>query len=87
MELLRFINLTVAVVSAVLAVFWMRNNRRWRWMLLAPLTVVIHIMIYYICRVCNAPISVLSLNFWSSTIHLHILILFLLGLALFWRTE
>jgi hypothetical protein len=87
MESLRWIILAGVVLCLALSLFWARGNPRYRWLLLAPMSVIVHVALFHASRVTGFPIPAVTLNYWSAAIHLHIVILVLAGLILFWRVD
>lgn len=82
------LRLVIVLTSAAASVIWMRfamTNRRYRLATIAPLTWLLHVLIFYAAREYGL-VDAAALNVWSNAIRLHAVILCAgLGLVVSWK--
>lgn len=81
----RLILLGLALVGCGLfaGVAWRRPERRL--LFVAPLSWMVNVAVFYMCRLAGWPADVLAVNMWSQVIHFHALILLVGGLLIYER--
>lgn len=80
---IRMIMFTLAVIGCGLfvGVAWHRPERRW--LFVAPISWMVNLGAFYLCRLAGWPANVMAVNMWSQVIQLHALILLIGGLLLY----
>lgn len=85
MDGLRLLNFAVALIGAGLWSAWLvRNRRQWGYAI-APLTYLLHVIVYYGSRpwLWMAPMDI---NMWSTIVRTHSLVLFA-GMAIIYLLD
>lgn len=85
MVTLRYISLALSLAGLGVWLTWAKRNPGKRWYAVAPLTWLANVAAFYTARVLALPFSIETINIWSSTIHLHALILAIGGGFIYWR--
>ena len=85
MDILRIIELILALVGLILICrMWMKYKLR-RYLLVAPLLYLVNITLFLVYRILTGDPNVVALNLWSLVIHLQGLFSVVGGLFIFWR--
>lgn len=84
-EVLRIINLTFTLVALISCIVrWYREKTP---VLIAPISWLLHTLLFWIFRFIDLPIEIEIYNIWSSAIRLHACILIIGALIIFRRED
>lgn len=89
MDAMRHASIVTIVVAIILWLWWAVKYRQ-RWLLsVAPLSWLIHSLVFALVREMGIPLSVSGLNIWSTAIRLHgvILLIVIVVLSIGWLRD
>lgn len=83
LTIIRLIMFGLAVIGCGLFVGSAYRRPSRRYLFVAPVSWMVNLGLFYLCRLAGWPDSILAVNMWSQAIHFHALILLIGGLLLY----